>query len=346
LKGPEIRILRGDSLDVLKELEPESIHAIVTDPPYGMSAIPDIVEVLSHWLAGDDYQQRGGGFMGKTWDSFVPGPAVWKEVFRVLKPGGHILAFSSTRTADLLSIAIRIAGFHIRDTIGWSYGSGFPKSLDVSKAIDRAAGAKREKIMVPTKPGNLPEQAGEIALGATGMKDISEPVTQEAKDWDEWGTALTPSFEPIVLARKPFSGSVYANVLEHGTGAINVDGCKIGNDKITINTWDDGAKPFGGSAGSPYTSKDSTGRWPKNLMHDEYSAGYLDAKAGKGTSRFFYVAKASREERDAGLSHLPPKTAGQAVERKEGSAGQNNPRAGAGRTGGKNGLGIYNSHPT
>lgn len=140
------QILDGDCIERMRELPDASVDAVITDPPYGLSAEPDVAEVLGHWLRGDDYVHRGGGFMGKSWDSFVPGPTVWAEALRVLKPGGHLLAFFGTRTQDLGSMAIRIAGFEIRDTIAWLYGSGFPKSLDVSKAIDKAAGAEREVI--------------------------------------------------------------------------------------------------------------------------------------------------------------------------------------------------------
>ena len=129
----------GDCLEVLRTFPDNSIDSIVTDPPYGLSKEPDMAEVLRHWLAGDDYQHKSGGFMGKTWDSFVPGPSVWKECLRVLKPGGHLLAFFGTRTQDMGTLAIRLAGFEIRDSIAWVYGSGFPKSMDVSKAIDKAA---------------------------------------------------------------------------------------------------------------------------------------------------------------------------------------------------------------
>ena len=127
-------------------LADNSIDAVVTDPPYGLSKEPDMMEVMKHWMNGDDYVHTGGGFMGKSWDSFVPGPSIWKEVFRVLKPGGHLLAFFGSRTYDMGTLAIRLAGFEIRDQIMWVYGSGFPKSLDVSKAIDKAAGVKFDAI--------------------------------------------------------------------------------------------------------------------------------------------------------------------------------------------------------
>lgn len=129
-------------------LADNSIDAVVTDPPYGLSKEPDMMEVMKHWMNGDDYVHTSGGFMGKSWDSFVPGPSIWKEVFRVLKPGGHLLAFFGSRTYDLGTLAIRLAGFEIRDQIMWVYGSGFPKSLDVSKAIDKANG-KYERDLQP-----------------------------------------------------------------------------------------------------------------------------------------------------------------------------------------------------
>ena len=133
-------LLQGDALEKLKELPDNSIDSIVTDPPYGLSKQPDMLEVLQHWLAGDDYKHNGKGFMGKAWDSFVPGPSIWKECLRVLKPGGHMVAFFGTRTYDLGVVAIRIAGFEIRDQIAWVYGSGFPKSMNVAKAIESGGG--------------------------------------------------------------------------------------------------------------------------------------------------------------------------------------------------------------
>src|SRR5690606_7094021 len=149
------------------------------------------------------------------WDSFVPGPAVWREVCRVVKPGGHILCFAGTRTVDLMGVSLRLGGFEIRDCLQWLYGSGFPKSLDVSKAIDKKLGAERKIV---------------------GLKPYTAPATPEAKQWEGWGTALKPAVEPIILARKPLSEATVAeNVLRWGTGAINIDGCRIPTDEVIMN---------------------------------------------------------------------------------------------------------------
>src|SRR5690606_18808994 len=217
-------------LDVMRQLPDNSVDAVVTDPPDGLSREPDIEEVLRHWLAGDDYEHRGGGFMGKTWDSFVPGPAVWREVLRVLKPGGHILCFAGTRTVDLMGISLRLGGFEIRDCLQWLDGSGFPKSLDVSNAIDKKLGAERE--IVGTKSGDpkrfkkWKEMDGNKRT--TFNNYITVPATPEAQEWEGWGTALKPAVEPIILARKPLSEATVAeNVLKWGTGGLNIDRCRI-----------------------------------------------------------------------------------------------------------------------
>ena len=173
-----------------------SVDAIITDPPYGLSQDPDIAEVLRHWLAGEFYEHGSAGFMGRGWDSFVPGPDYWHAAFRVLKPGGFLLAFSSTRTWDLLSMAIRFAGFENRDTIrfdgppalGWTHGQGFPKGQNLAKA-----------------------GAGE--------------------DWEGWNTTLKPAWEVILVFRKPPDGTVVANVKRWGVGGINVGGARVGFSK-------------------------------------------------------------------------------------------------------------------
>jgi site-specific DNA-methyltransferase (adenine-specific) len=280
-------------------MEDASVDAVVTDPPYEL------------------------GFMGKAWDAAGVAYSVdlWAEVMRVLKPGGHLLAFGGTRTYHRMTVAIEDAGFEVRDSIHWVYGSGFPKSLDVSKAIDKAAGAEREVVLVPTKPANRPEQAGPLALNATGMRDVSAPATPEAATWEGWGTALKPAHEPIVVARKPPAGTVAANVLEYGTGALNIDGCRVGEP----DGFGGGRKASSGFVDG-YESDGFTastlGRWPANfvLTHaadcgDDCAPGCpvvaLDEQSGEGASRFFtvtewddapfrYVAKPSRAERNAG----------------------------------------------
>lgn len=377
-------VVQGDCLDVLRTFPDASISAVVTDPPYGLSKEPDMLEVLRHWLNdGETYRHKGGGFMGKTWDSFVPGPEVWREVLRVLKPGGHALVFSGTRTYDLTVLAMRIAGFEIRDQLAWLYGSGFPKSLDVSKAIDAAAGVVRE--VVGRSPWDARKPNGSASAVACGLNatpgggDITAPATPEAERWHGWGTALKPAQEPIVLARKPLDGTVAANVLEHGTGGINVDGCRIGSGGQAQWT-----SPRGGiwrtdsDADAPIQAN-ALGRWPANVLLDETAAEMLDEQTGTlaargnktakdngadydassyafggleranplhniagGASRFFYVAKTSRAEREAGLDRLPRHTAGELTDRTEGSDGLNSPRAGAGRTS----QGRANNHPT
>jgi site-specific DNA-methyltransferase (adenine-specific) len=228
-------VILGDCIDVLRELPDNSIDSVVTDPPYGLSKEPDIEEVLTKWMAGKDYEHRGGGFMGKTWDSFVPGPSIWREVYRVLRPGGHALVFAGTRTQDLMTISLRLAGFEIRDVIEWLYFSGFPKSLDVGKAFDKRAGAEREVIgeyrvtgnaLTPTSVKGGTYVTGAPSSGAGYLK-ITAPATPLAKKWDGWGTALKPAHEPIIVARKPLDGAVVDNVERFGTGALNIDGCRI-----------------------------------------------------------------------------------------------------------------------
>ncbi|MTV47878.1 site-specific DNA-methyltransferase [Heliobacillus mobilis] len=230
------QVLQGDSLEILKTLPDNSVDSCVTDPPYGLSKEPDIKEVLTKWLAGEDYVHRGSGFMGKTWDSFVPGPAIWREVFRVLKPGGHILCFAGTRTQDLMTVALRIAGFEIRDVIEWLYTSGFPKNLDVSKQFDKRVGAVREKIRIPYNPvmminGQNTRPWMEKAL-EQGFHEVDgdEPVSELAKKWDGWGSSIKPAHEPVIMGRKPLTGNICDTVERFGTGAINVDGCRIGEE--------------------------------------------------------------------------------------------------------------------
>jgi len=304
----DINLLNGNCLDVLKTLKDNSIDSIVTDPPYGLS------------------------FMGKKWDYDVPSVEMWSECFRVLKPGGHLLSFSSARTYHRMVVNVEDAGFEIRDQIMWVYGSGFPKSHNVGKKV---------------------------------------------KSYEGWGTALKPSHEPIVMARKPIIEKTVANnVMEHGTGAINIDDCRVklqDGESYTINTWDDDAKPFGGGAGNPFTGRQETkGRWPANFIHDgseEVLEGFPDTKPSRkgkprgtkkkgmfansdfnkvgtehndeGTaSRFFYCPKANKKERNKGcegISKKPRSTANKMM----GQSGEMKTGSGNDRT-----TDFHNNHPT
>ena len=239
-------VIQGDCLNVLKAFEDNSIDAVVTDPPYGLSKEPDIVEVLTKWMAGEPYDHGHGGFMGKSWDSFVPHPDIWREVYRVLKPGGHALVFAGTRTQDLMTIALRLAGFEVRDVIEWLYFSGFPKSLDVSKAFDKRAGAERKKVWIPytkgNNAGNYDSQNSRPWIDKAREEggrwvETNEPVSALAQQWTGWGTALKPAHEPIIVVRKPLIDAdtgrkltVVDCVEKYGTGAINIDACRIATE--------------------------------------------------------------------------------------------------------------------
>ena len=280
-------IHNGDCLEVLRTLPAASVDAVVTDPPYGLS------------------------FMGKRWDYDVPAVEVWQECLRVLKPGGHLLAFAGTRTQHRMAVRIEDAGFEIRDMIAWVYGSGFPKSHNLDGA------------------------------------------------WRGWGTALKPALEPITVARKPLGGTVADNVLEHGTGALNVDGCRVGTDGGTRKA---GEQKFGwdgsGTGASIRVTPINAGRWPSNLIHDgseevvglfpQAGGGYgvrgkggQTYASGKGfantlaltgqevgygdsgsAARFFYCAKASKRDRGDGCEGLP-------IRQTVGGGGLGNPVSGA-----------------
>jgi DNA modification methylase len=324
-----INLLNGNCLDLMRSMPDNSVDSIVTDPPYGLN------------------------FMGKKWDCSVPSVEIWAECLRVLKPGGHLLAFAGTRTQHRMAVNIEDAGFEIRDMIAWVYGSGFPKSLDVSKAIDKRGGnagltaqigaaikaaresrgmsasecdkifcggttnwswfegrptgqraptpttfakiaeawpelvhlaeavaeADREVIGQDTKARStsgasaLPTMGGETVYQSW---DITAPATESARQWQGWGTALKPALEPITVARKPLISTVAANVLEHGTGALNIDGCRVGEfHNVTPSGVDrrNAALAEAGYRPSTYQMGEKTpntppGRWPANLIHD------------------------------------------------------------------------------
>lgn len=390
----QVTVHHDDCLTALRAMPDASVSAIVTDPPYGLSNTDpaSVADTITKWATGDrEHVPTGRGFMGKAWDAFVPPPAVWDECLRVLKPGGHMVVFAGSRTQDLMGLSIRLAGFDIRDSVAWLYGSGFPKSMDVSKSIDKGQGKNRERqleftawmrstgitsttiseatgtsmashyLSGGTQPAiatadmfdrlrphlpEVPERIERLVAERTGIewKDyVKRPITQhataehrpgdhirfdqrssadrerrdvpassEASAWQGWGTALKPAHEPVIVARKPLEGTVAGNVLEHGTGALNIDACRAGS------------------------TGEKLGRWPANVVLDESQAAVLDQQApatggsgkasgpslrGKtaagvafgarngldgdpafygdkgGASRFFYTAKAPKSER-------------------------------------------------
>jgi site-specific DNA-methyltransferase (adenine-specific) len=301
----KITIYHGDLLDVLPQLPEASIDCVVTDPPYSLS------------------------FMGKEWDKKIPGPEYWQAVVRVCKPGAMMLAFGGTRTFHRLTCAIEDAGWEIRDCLMWLYGQGFPKSMDISKSIDKMARAERRvvgKYQPPgmDKPWNLrnakDERTVDVFASSRNNLGITAPATASAKQWQGWGTALKPAWEPIILAMKPLDGPFTANAKKHDVAGLNIDACRI-----------------------PCTNSMSSvtgrlGRWPTNLLLDEEAATQLDEQTGTlssgtncirrkegaflehgglgkagdlqvtygdsgGASRFFYCGKATKKERGTGNNH-------------------------------------------
>lgn len=360
----------GDCAHIASVIAPESIDAIVTDPPAGIS------------------------FMGKAWDDDKGGRDQWvawlRDVMRtalsLLKPGGHALVWALPRTSHWTATAIEDAGFEIRDVVVHLFGTGFPKSLDVSKAIDAAAGAARE--VVGTKAGlpgwSLASSKGAAVygggIGGTGdpAKEcaIAAPATSDAARFAGYGTALKPASEHWILARKPLAGTVAENAIAYGTGGLRIDDCRIGESKrVPVSVSTGGSLGWGTGSPDGDGKNPNVGRFPANVTLDETAAALLDEQSGEctsgtkvggiygrgngvhdgghradgiacyadagGASRFFYVAKATRAEKDAGLDHLPLRTGGDATDREEGSAGLNSPRAGSGRMGG-----VRNHHPT
>lgn len=338
-------ILHGNNIDLLRDLPDNSIDSIVTDPPYEL------------------------GFMGKKWDSsgIAYSVELWSECLRVLKHGGHLLAFSGSRTYHRMVVAIEDAGFEIRDQIMWVYGSGFPKSLDISKAINKQAGVEFE-----AKPAS---GVGFMNANDDGYNTTLNQLVQtgdsvaEAQQWSGWGTALKPAHEPIVMARKPIDGTVANNVLKHGVGGINIEASRIAHtDDVNLdavqrqqqdNNWGGIARSFIGREIATYKP---SGRFPANFIHDgseEVLALFPDSTSKSGgksgtnanpmswseqnkqrdrgghddsgsAARFFYCAKASKAERNAGLEELPEQTSG----------------VGALRDGGRESQPRQNFHPT
>jgi site-specific DNA-methyltransferase (adenine-specific) len=363
----DVLVYAGDCIEVMARMPEASIDAIVTDPPYGIEFMGKDWD-SPQMLGQSNGNTRGNWKLKKGDEGYVSGNSAgyhrndphkfqafseaWaREAYRVLKPGGHLLAFAGTRTYHRMASGVEDAGFEIRDCIAWMYGSGFPKSLDVSKAIDKAAGAEREVVGSKRLGGNAAqstkEKGGTYASNTDSVGvapidvPITAPATDAAREWQGWGTALKPAYEPIVVARKPLTGTVAQNVLTHGTGALNIDGCRIGTSKDVPASSSDrmgahGIYNGGLNALNERSGMDpNVGRWPANVALDETAANMLDQQSGEGiskraprgagksetatygvwgladddtrghndtggASRFFYTAKASRQDRNVG----------------------------------------------
>lgn len=347
-----VALWRGDCLDVLARIPDASVDSVVCDPPYHLTSIVKRfgAENAAPAKSGKTgaYKRASAGFMGKQWDGgdIAFRVDLWAQVLRVLKPGGHVVAFSGTRTYHRMACAIEDAAFEIRDQIGWAYGSGFPKSHDIAKAIVNRLGYEREKVRVDASDVRNPKATGAGRDGVDGAsrpwiekalargyheKDSNKPASEQGADWAGWGTALKPAWEPIVVARKQLIGTVAENVLKHGTGALNIDGCRVGTAGATSKSASKSATVSVGAhlnakAGEPIDA----GRWPANIVHDgsdevisafpesESTRGVVTSKPGAvsvngaglpshsglygfddsgSAARFFYSAKADADDR-------------------------------------------------
>ena len=293
-------IIHGDSLEVLKGYDDNHFDAVITDPPYGLSACTpaNVKACLRACLNDEAYTPTGGGFMSKTWDNWVPSPTLWSEVYRVLKHGGHALIFAGSRTQDLMGLSLRLAGFEVRDVLQWIYGSGFPKSHNVALSIDKKlGGANRGRAIPRASSYQASDQDQKHKLTSNPVEEY-KAKSEQAKKYEGFGTALKPAYEPILLVRKPLAGTVAENVLMYGTGGLNIDDCRIkGNGKKR--------KKIAGKTNrsSSFTPSKKTlfpaDRWPANVIFDEQAK--LDPRLGRD-SRFFYSPKPSTYERHAGVN--------------------------------------------
>lgn len=291
-----VTLLHGDCREMLALIDDNSVDSIVTDPPYGLK------------------------FMGKQWDHSVPSVEVWEECLRVLKPGGHLLAFFGTRTYHRGVVNIEDAGFEIRDQLGWGFLQGFPKSHDVSKAIDKHLGAERQVVAEgkPVKrmiPGADQNKTGSWIKdnGREYVPTETAPGSAEAAQWEGWGTALKPSWEPVCLARRPLEGTVAENTLRWGVGGLNIDACKIpfadeadANESKAKNQHADfGSGPMTNQVYGKFNKDrgnyNPEGRWPPNMLHDGIFTELFGEKA-----RIFFCPKATAADRNDGLDAFQP----------------------------------------
>lgn len=341
------RLLYGDCRTVLSLLGPESVDAVVSDPPYEI------------------------GFMGRSWDNtgIAYDAAFWKEVFRVLKPGGYVVSFGATRTYHRMAVAIEDAGFEVRDSLHWIYGSGMPKSMDIAKAYDKEAGIWRGRA------GALLSDNPAMTGGNYARTPKGEPVTEAGWAWKGWGTNLKPGHEPFILARKPVPKTLLQNIEAYGLGGLNIDACRMAFEEGEVDFSHVQRQQHAGGAiegafgaarliGTEIQTYKEAGRWPANIVlthstdcglscDPECPVGRIEAQA-PGASRYFpviqpeeaaafyYSAKVSRTERDAGCETLPQRSAKEAIQRDPETPGAKNGRAGASRTA----EAVRNHHPT
>jgi len=287
-----IEFILGNNIEVMAGMPENYFHSIVTDPPYGLGQEPDPVEVMKAWTESGHYDVKNkSGFMGKQWDAFVPQPAMWKQAFRILRPGGHMLVACGTRTVDWMAMSIRFGGFEIRDIITWHYGSGFPKSLNISKEIDKQLGAERKVIGEgkPVKriiPGADQEKTGSWLKdnGREFVPTLTEAASEEAKQHDGWGTGLKPATEMWILCRKPISEpTITLNVLKWGTGGINIDESRIETLDSTLREnkgveWGNRKDEYYEN-NKPKVFGSELGRYPANVILDEFSSEIMDDQA-------------------------------------------------------------------
>ena len=317
------KINQANIKDWAANYDGEPFDAILCDPPYEL------------------------GFMGKSWDSsgIAFDTEMWADIYKLLKPGGHLLAFSGSRTYHRMAVAIEDAGFEIRDMIEWVYGSGFPKSHNVANAVDKLGGASNRGHAISSGSQIHPTTGKKRANGE--LLPAYKARTEAGQVWEGYGTALKPAHEPCVLARKPIEGTVANNVLKYGTGGLNIDGTRVGTE--TLVNAPAGNKAGGNSLnmsviGMPTDAQSTTvtGRFPANLIHD--GSDEVEAVFPNESSRFFYSAKASKSERNAGLEGFKNNKPMYESHRAnyENTKGIETPYAGAGRTGNAN----QNNHPT
>ena len=303
------KLYRGNMLDMLDAIEPESIDSIITDPPYELN------------FMNKGWDNSGIAFQSNTWD----------KCYQVLKPGGYLLVFGGTRTFHRIACAIEDAGFEIRDTIMWLYGSGFPKSMNIGKAIDKKLGNERIKtgniIHHAQKGVAVAEQRGAIGGGAFGQETYEEE-TIGTGPWEGWGSALKPAFEPIIVARKPFKGSLIDNIIKYEIGGINIDECRVpfNGDSWKAQKSEKTSRAFQSeetTTANGYVEANENGRFPANVILTYDETDYEEVCGGfpNTNERYFYCAKASSKDRDEGLNEFEIKSHAEINNRKEGSAG-------------------------